>query len=46
MEPFQGFVGDNQPDEQRIAMQSFFIGVGAVVASILPYVLTNWWGSE
>ncbi len=45
MEPFRAFVGDNLPDEQRttgFAMQSLFIGVGAVVASMLPYVLTNW----
>src|SRR5688572_30203146 len=26
------------------AMQSFFIGTGAVVASILPWLLTNWFG--
>ncbi len=47
MEPFRAFVGDNLPDEQRtsgFAMQSFFIGVGAVVASMLPYMLTNWFG--
>jgi len=25
-------------------MQSFFIGTGAVVASALPYMLTNWFG--
>lgn len=45
MEPFRAFVGDNLPSEQRtmgFAMQSFFIGVGAVVASALPYILTNW----
>ncbi len=45
MEPFRAFVGDNLPDEQRttgFAMQSFFIGVGAVVASMLPWMLTNW----
>ena len=45
MEPFRAFVGDNLPDEQRtmgFAMQSFFIGVGAVVASALPFMLTNW----
>lgn len=45
MEPFRAFVGDNLPNEQRtagFAMQSFFIGVGAVVASALPFVLTNW----
>ncbi|MFO7617287.1 MAG: MFS transporter [Bacteroidales bacterium] len=47
MEPFRAFVGDNLPSEQRttgFAMQSFFIGAGAVVASLLPYVLTNWFG--
>jgi len=45
MEPFRAFVGDMLPSEQRtggFAMQSFFIGLGAVVASVLPYVLTNW----
>jgi len=45
MEPFRAFVADNLNDEQRtrgFAMQSFFIGIGAVVGSILPYVLTNW----
>ena len=25
-------------------MQSFFIGTGAVVASALPYIMTNWFG--
>ena len=47
MEPFRAFVGDMLRPEQRtkgFAMQSFFIGVGAVVASGLPYVLTNWIG--
>ena len=45
MEPFRAFVGDNLPEKQRttgFAMQTFFIGVGAVVASALPWVLTNW----
>jgi maltose/moltooligosaccharide transporter len=44
MEPFRAFVGDLLPPEQRtagFAMQSFFIGTGAVVASVLPWVLTN-----
>ena len=43
MEPFRAFVGDMLPDEQRtkgFAMQSFFIGVGAVISSSLPYLLT------
>ncbi len=47
MEPFRAFVGDNLPSEQRttgFAMQSFFIGTGAVVASMLPWMLTNWFG--
>jgi maltose/moltooligosaccharide transporter len=47
MEPFRAFVGDNLPSAQRttgFAMQSFFIGTGAVVASILPWALTNWFG--
>jgi maltose/moltooligosaccharide transporter len=44
MEPFRAFVGDNLPDAQRAsgyAMQSFFIGAGAVLASALPWILTN-----
>ena len=47
MEPFRAFVGDMLSSEQRtagFAMQSFFIGAGAVVASFLPYVFTNWLG--
>ncbi len=45
MEPFRAFVGDNLPDEQRttgFAMQSFFIGAGAVLASALPWIMANW----
>jgi maltose/moltooligosaccharide transporter len=48
MEPFRAFVGDNLPSTQRttgFAMQSFFIGVGAVVGSLLPWILTNWFGA-
>lgn len=47
MEPFRAFVGDNLPDRQRTmgyAMQSFFIGTGAVIAGALPWVMTNWMG--
>ncbi|MFO6447785.1 MFS transporter [Erythrobacter sp. NE805] len=47
MEPFRAFVGDNLPDRQRTmgyAMQSFFIGTGAVMAGALPWVMTNWMG--
>jgi maltose/moltooligosaccharide transporter len=44
MEPFRAFVADLLPESQRtrgFAMQSFFIGLGAVVASALPWLLTN-----
>lgn len=47
MEPFRAFVGDMLNSEQRntgFAMQSFFIGLGAVIASALPYIFTNWFG--
>jgi maltose/moltooligosaccharide transporter len=47
MEPFRAFVADNLPPEQRtggFAMQSFFIGVGAVVASAMPWVMANHFG--
>lgn len=47
MEPFRAFVGDNLPAAQRttgFATQSFFIGTGAVAASSLPWLLTNWFG--
>jgi maltose/moltooligosaccharide transporter len=47
MEPFRAFVADLLPEEQRtqgFAMQSLFIGLGAVVASALPWMLTNWFG--
>ena len=45
MEPFRALVGDMLPNKQRAlgyAMQSWFIGVGAIVASALPWMLTNW----
>ena len=45
MEPFRAFVGDMLPEKQRtsgFAMQTFFIGVGAVFASALPWIMTNW----
>ncbi len=44
MEPFRAFVGDMLPPDQRnrgFAMQSFFIGTGSVIASMLPWLLTN-----
>lgn len=45
MEPFRAFVGDQLGPRQRprgYAMQSFFIGLGAVVASALPWLLTRY----
>src|SRR5216684_1113821 len=45
MEPFRAFVADILPERQQgtgFAMQSFFIGVGAVIAGMLPYILKNW----
>jgi maltose/moltooligosaccharide transporter len=47
MEPFRAFVADMLPDDQRthgFAMQSLFIGLGAVVASALPWLMTNAFG--
>lgn len=46
MEPFRAFVADKLPQDQRttgFVMQSFFIGIGASVASSLPY-LFRWLG--
>ena len=44
MEPFRAFVADLLPEGQRtrgFAMQSLFIGLGAVIASALPWLMTN-----
>src|SRR5690606_34312316 len=44
MEPFRAFVGDQLPARQRptgYAMQGFFIAVGSVVASMLPFLLAK-----
>ena len=44
MEPFRAFVGDQLPEHQRprgFSMQSVFISVGAVVASLMPWLLTK-----
>src|SRR5688500_14074839 len=44
MEPFRAFVGDQLPVRQRAtgyAMQSFFIGIGSVIASMLPWLLAK-----
>jgi len=47
MEPFRAFVSDLLPPKERtrgFAMQSFFIGFGAVIASAMPWMMTNWFG--
>lgn len=44
MQPFRALVGDLLPPEQRaagFAAQSFFIGLGAVIASALPFILAH-----
>jgi maltose/moltooligosaccharide transporter len=44
MEPFRAFVADLLPAAQRtrgFSMQALFIGLGAVVASMLPWLLYN-----
>ncbi len=47
MEPFRAFVGDMLPAKQHtmgFTMQSFFIGLGSVIASALPFLLRNVFG--
>ncbi|MGA0846649.1 MAG: MFS transporter, partial [Luteolibacter sp.] len=47
MEPFRAFVADKLPPAQRasgFAVQSLFIGLGSVVASALPWILTHGFG--
>jgi len=44
MEPFRAFVADMLPADQRtqgFSMQSLFIGIGAVVASAMPWILSR-----
>jgi maltose/moltooligosaccharide transporter len=44
MEPTRALVGDNLAASQRTtgyAMQSFFVGIGAVLAGMLPWALTQ-----
>ncbi|WP_236252812.1 MFS transporter [Echinicola sp. 20G] len=45
MEPFRALVADKLPTDQRtlgFAVQTLLIGLGAVIGSWLPYVLTEW----
>ncbi|MEZ5955230.1 MAG: MFS transporter [Hyphomonas sp.] len=44
MEPFRAFVGDMLPSRQRplgFSMQTIFIGAGAVMASLAPYIFNS-----
>lgn len=45
MEPFRALVADNLSDKQRtmgFSIQTFLIGIGAVVGSWLPWMMANW----
>ena len=47
MEPFRAFVADLLPERQRgrgFAVQSLFIGMGSVIASALPWILSHGFG--
>lgn len=49
MEPFRALVADNLPEEQNtlgFSVQTFLIGIGAVVGSWLPYIFANYMGIE
>jgi maltose/moltooligosaccharide transporter len=49
MEPFRAFVADKLSEEQRtqgFAMQSLMIGVGASIASALPWIMHNWFNID
>ncbi|NVJ88835.1 MAG: MFS transporter [Flavobacteriaceae bacterium] len=47
MEPFRALVADVLPSDQRTlgySVQTVLIGIGAVIGSWLPYMVTNWFG--
>lgn len=47
MEPFRALVADMLPADQStlgFTIQTFLIGIGAVIGSWLPYVLAEWFG--
>jgi len=49
MQPFRALVADMVPDEQRTlgySIQSLLINTGAVIGSILPFILTNLLGVQ
>lgn len=47
MEPFRALVADLLPSEQRtlgFSIQTFLIGIGAVLGSWMPYMMAEWMG--
>lgn len=49
MEPFRALVADKLNNSQQtlgFSIQTVLIGIGAVIGSWLPYVLTEWFGFE
>lgn len=47
MEPFRALVADMLPDSQRtlgFSVQTFLIGLGAVLGSWMPWMLAKWFG--
>lgn len=47
MEPFRALVADKLPDEQRtkgFSVQTTLIGIGAVMGSLITYILAEWFG--
>lgn len=47
MEPFRALVGDLLPKHQGtlgFSVQTILIGIGAVLGSFMPWILTNWMG--
>jgi len=49
MEPFRALVADLLPTDQRtlgFSVQTFLIGLGAVLGSWLPYIFAEWFGVE
>lgn len=49
MEPFRALVADLLPSDQRtlgFSIQTFLIGIGAVIGSWLPFVLAEWVGID
>jgi len=49
MEPFRALVADLLPADQRtlgFSIQTFLIGLGAVIGSWLPYIFAEWFGVQ